>query len=145
MKYNISTYKNNNYKYVHWSIITSSLLLLLIILNMFNVANAANESLGQVIGRVESNVLTVARLMVLISYVAGVGFAMAGVLQFKAHKDNPAQVPLSKPIVYVCVGAFLLFLPQLMGTAGKSVFGDNAGDLNADSVTIKDIKPERNN
>lgn len=141
MKYNISTYKNNNHKYLYWSIIAISLLLLLMMCNVADAAASNTESLGQVIGRVESNVLTVARLMVLISYVSGVGFAMAGVLQFKAHKDNPAQVPLSKPIVYVCVGAFLLFLPQLMGTAGKSVFGDNAGDLNADSINTQAITP----
>ncbi len=143
MKYNIFTYKNNNYNYLYWSIFASSLLLFLMMLNMFNVANAATESLGAVIGRVEKNVLTIARLMVLISYVAGIGFAMAGILQFKAHKDNPAQVPLSKPIVYVCVGAFLLFLPQLMGTAGKSVFGDNAGELSTTNININEVTPDR--
>lgn len=143
MKYNIFTYKNNNYNYLYWSILASSLLLLLMMLNLFNVANAATESLGAVIGRVEKNVLTIARLMVLISYVAGIGFAMAGILQFKAHKDNPAQVPLSKPIVYVCVGAFLLFLPQLMGTAGKSVFGDNAGELSTTNININEVTPDR--
>ena len=75
--------------------------------------------------------------------MAGIGFAMAGILQFKAHKDNPAQVPLSKPIVYVCVGAFLLFLPQLMGTAGKSVFGDNAGELSTTNININEVTPDR--
>ena len=92
----------------------------------------------------KANVLTIARLMVLISYVSGIGFAMAGILQFKAHKDNPAQVPLSKPIVYVCVGAFLLFLPQLMGTTGKSVFGSNAGDINTTNINVNDIQRPTN-
>ncbi len=66
---------------------------------------------------------TVADLLVVIAYVAGVGFCLAGVVQFKAHKDNPAQVPLSKPIVYLIVGACLLFLPTIMQVAGNTIFG----------------------
>lgn len=133
---------NNKYKYGYWLTIAGSLLMLIIILNFFNVANAA-ENLGKVIGRVEANISAISRLMILISYVAGIGFAMAGILQFKAHKDNPTQVPLSKPIVYVCVAAFLLFLPQLMGTAGKTVFGTNATDIKMDNIKVDDITPDR--
>lgn len=106
------------------------------------VAGAATggaESLATVVQRVESNIAAVSRLLILISYVAGVGFAMAGVLQFKAHKDNPTQVPLSKPIVYVCVGAFLLFLPKLMSTAGKSIFGADSAAGPTESIDISNI------
>ena len=94
---------------------------------LFFATNAAlaadSQALVDIVGRVEGNVLSIARLLILISYVAGVGFAMAGVLQFKAHKDNPTQVPLSKPMVLICVAGALLFLPSLMSTAGKSIFG----------------------
>lgn len=72
---------------------------------------------------VSTQVKAVANLLVIVAYVAGVGFALAGVVQFKAHKDNPAQVPLSKPIVYLVVGACLLFLPTIMQAAGETVFG----------------------
>lgn len=86
-------------------------------------AGNSGQSLATISGRVQSNVLSVVKLLIVLSYCAGVGFAMAGVLQFKAHKDNPQQVPLSKPMVYLCVAAFLLFLPSLMGTAGSTIFG----------------------
>ena len=59
------------------------------------------------------------------SYVAGVGFALAGILQFKAHKDNPQQIPLSKPIVLIAVASCLLFLPTIINIAGKSMFGED--------------------
>ncbi len=68
-------------------------------------------------------VQSVAKLLTVIAYVAGIGFSLAGIVQFKAHKDNPQQVPLSKPIVYLSVGACLLFLPTVMRTAGETVFG----------------------
>ncbi len=68
----------------------------------------------------------VARLLSVLSYVAGVGFAMAGILQLKAHKENPQQVPLSKPVVMIVVAACLLFLPTILATAGASIFGSSA-------------------
>lgn len=139
MKQNILTCNNNKYKYGYWLAIITSVLLLSLILNYLNIANAAVEDMTTVVQRIEKNINSVGRLMVLISYVAGIGFAMAGVLQFKAHKDNPTQVPLSKPIVYICVAAFLLFLPQLMTTAGKTVF-DSTTDLSTkDNLKVEDI------
>ncbi len=67
----------------------------------------------------------VAKLLSVLSYVAGVGFAMAGILQLKAHKENPQQVPLSKPVVMIVVAACLLFLPSILNTAGESIFGSS--------------------
>ncbi len=62
-------------------------------------------------------------LLIIVAYISGIGFCLAGIVQFKAHKDNPQQVPLSKPIVYLGVGAGLLFLPSIMTSAGSTVFG----------------------
>jgi hypothetical protein len=86
----------------------------------------ATEGSGDLISissTLSSQVQAVAQLLIIISYVAGVGFALAGIIQFKAHKDNPTQVPLSKPIVYLIVGACLLFLPTMISSAGQSIFG----------------------
>lgn len=100
------------------------------------------QSLATISGRVQSNVLSVVKLLIVLSYCAGVGFAMAGVLQFKAHKDNPQQTPLSKPMVYLAVAAFLLFLPSLMGTAGSTIFGSNAGPTGStDMLDISKVSP----
>lgn len=63
----------------------------------------------------------IAQLLNVAAYVAGVGFALAGVLQFKAHKENPQQTPLSKPVVMIIVAAALLFLPAILKVAGKSL------------------------
>lgn len=84
------------------------------------------SSLSDVVSTLEGNVTPVAELLSYVAYVTGVGFCIAGILQFKAHKDNPAQVPLSKPIVHLGVGAGLLFLPSLMQIAGQSIFGEGA-------------------
>jgi len=83
----------------------------------------AAQDLTKIAGNVEGNVRSLASLLVVVSYIAGIGFALAGLLQFKAHKDNPAQVPLSKPMVYIGVGAALLFLPSILESAGETIFG----------------------
>lgn len=99
-----------------------------------DVALAQGQQLKDVVGNVKTNITSLISLLIIISYIAGVGFALTGILQFKAHKDNPTQVPLSKPIVFLAVAACLLFLPAIMSTAGKTVFGDTAKDIGAGAV-----------
>jgi intracellular multiplication protein IcmD len=95
---------------------------------MYTCAFAAGSDVG--IGKVASTVTdqlgAMASLMVYVAYVSGVGFALAGILQFKAHKESPQQTPLSKPIVLIIVAACLLFLPSVMKAAGGSIFGTEA-------------------
>jgi len=77
-------------------------------------------SIAQGVGKQATAIIT---LLNVASYVAGVGFALAGILQFKAHKENPQQTPLSKPVVMLVVASSLLFLPTVINLAGQSLFG----------------------
>lgn len=86
-------------------------------------AFAGGNDLASVAGVVTTEFNAIAKLLSVTAYVAGVGFAMAGVLQFKAHKENPQQVPLSKPVVMIVVAGCLLFLPTILNIAGSSLFG----------------------
>lgn len=87
-------------------------------------ATAGEGSLGSVAATITGSMTNVAKLITATSYVAGVGFALMGMLKLKAHKDNPTQVPLSQPIVLLCIAAGLVFLPSLIKTAGKTVWSD---------------------
>lgn len=82
----------------------------------------ADGDIASVATKVKTQATAVATLLNVASYVAGVGFALAGILQFKAHKENPQQTPLSKPVVMIVVAACLLFLPTIMELAGSSLF-----------------------
>src|SRR4029079_10657912 len=73
--------------------------------------------------KIKTQATAIGELLNVASYVAGVGFALAGILQFKAHKENPQQTPLSKPVVMLIVAAALLFLPTVLNIAGTSLFG----------------------
>ena len=83
-------------------------------------------SLGDVAKTVTGSMDNVSKLITATSYVAGVGFAMMGMLKFKAHKDNPTQVPLSQPIVLLVIAAGLVFLPNLISTGGATIWGDGS-------------------
>jgi intracellular multiplication protein IcmD len=65
------------------------------------------------------------------AYLAGLGLCVAAILKFKAHKDNPTQIPLSTPVVLLLVGAGLLFLPTIFNLAGSSLFGTTETGVSA--------------
>lgn len=74
---------------------------------------------------VATNPTSIGSLATLITagaYVAGFGFALGAILKFKAHKDNPTQTPLSKPIVLLFVAAALIFLPSIFKSTGGTLF-----------------------
>ena len=86
---------------------------------------AATDVIG-VADTVTKQATAIAKLLSVTAYVAGVGFALAGILQFKTHKENPQQTPLSKPVVMIVVAACLLFLPTILTIAGSSLLGQGA-------------------
>jgi len=96
----------------------------LICLSTLVLADSGNIS--SIATTITGEATSVAQLLSITAYVAGVGFALAGILQFKAHKENPQTVPLSKPVVMIVVAACLLFLPTILTVAGASIFGSSA-------------------
>ena len=87
---------------------------------------AAGADITSIATTVTTQATAIAKLLSVTAYVAGVGFALAGVLQFKTHKENPQQTPLSKPVVMIVVAACLLFLPTILTIAGASLLGTGA-------------------
>ncbi len=80
------------------------------------------ETLGDVADRLNEALKPVYSLIVGISVVAGVGFAIAAVFKFKQHKDNPTQIPVGTPIALVFIAAALIFMPSMVKVLGDSMF-----------------------
>ena len=87
-----------------------------------DVALAEGEGLTGVVNRLTAALGSFKQLIIVASYIAGIGFFMSGLIKFKAHRDAPTQVPLSAPIVLVCIGAALVFMPSIIQTAGETAF-----------------------
>ena len=87
---------------------------------------AAVSGIGSVATTVASNLAAVARLITAASYVEGMAFAVGAIVKFKAHKDNPTQIPIGTPIALMFIAGALLFLPSILGVAGATMFGAGA-------------------
>jgi intracellular multiplication protein IcmD len=109
-------------------------LFALFLISSVVFAGGGSSTGGQNLGSVASNITgtmnSVAQLITAVSYVAGVGFALMGMLKLKAHKDQPTQVPLSQPLVLLAIAAGLVFLPSLISSTGATVWGSSAENAN---------------
>ena len=86
-------------------------------------ASASGIGIGGVAAKVTSNVASIAKLITAASYVAGMAFAVGAIVKFKAHKDNPTQIPIGTPIALLFVGAALIFIPTVFRVSGQTMFG----------------------
>ncbi len=98
-------------------------------------ALAAASGLGTVAANVTGNLANIAKLITAAAYVAGFGFAVGAIIKFKAHKDNPTQVPLSQAIAMLFVGAALIFAPSVFKSTGQTLFGTTSGSGTVSGVT----------
>ncbi|OGT47748.1 MAG: hypothetical protein A3E83_04915 [Gammaproteobacteria bacterium RIFCSPHIGHO2_12_FULL_41_20] len=100
------------------------------------VALAATTSgIGGVAGQVTTNLANIAKLITAGSYVAGMAFAVGAIVKFKAHKDNPTQVPIGMPIALLFIGAALIFVPSVFKTAGGTMFGGSGNVAGVSGIT----------
>ncbi len=91
------------------------------------LGHAEASDLGSVASTLTSSFANLAKLITAGAYMAGLGFAMAAMLKFKAHKDNPTQIPIGTPIALLFIGAALIFLPNIFTIAGNTIFGGTSG------------------
>ena len=83
-------------------------------------------SIATVAQTLTSTFADLASLITGAAYVAGFGFCAAAIVKFKAHKDNPTQIPVGTPIALLFVGAALIFLPYIFSVGGATLFGADA-------------------
>lgn len=109
----------------------------------YDIALAAGETttapaggIASLANNLKGNFGALAQLITAGSYVAGFGFILASIFKFKSHKDNPTQIPVGTPIALLFIGAAMVFLPSLIGSAGKSVFSQGSAGTVAGVSTI---------
>lgn len=97
--------------------------------------DASTGGIGGVADNVTGNLAGVARLITAASYVAGMAFAVGAIVKFKAHKDNPTQIPIGTPIALLFVGAALIFVPTVFSVSGATLFGGSGEVAGVSGVT----------
>lgn len=85
------------------------------------------SGIGTVAKNIQNQLGGVARLVTAGAYLSGMAFAVAAIVKFKAHKDNPTQVPISQGVVLLFVAAALMWAPSVFKAAGITAFGSTTG------------------
>ncbi len=104
-------------------VILAALSLTCLVVGTAAVAADLSGGIGEVATNVKNNLGGVAKLITAASYVAGMAFAVGAIVKFKAHKDNPTQIPIGTPIALLFVGAALIFVPTVFKMSGATMFG----------------------
>ena len=86
-----------------------------------------NSGIASVACTVYNNLSGIAILLLGASYIAGMAFGVGAIVKFKAHKENPTQVPLSQGIVLLFVGAALIGIPSVYKLSTKTLFVTGSG------------------
>ncbi len=110
---------------------------LIVLLCFINFAHADSKTFGSVAANITKTFSDMGKMLTGLSYVAGLGFAIAAILKFKQHKDNPQQVPVGMPLGLLAVAAAFLFLPTLMGVTGQTLFGGGQRTAGPSGTTIQ--------
>jgi intracellular multiplication protein IcmD len=90
------------------------------------LAFADDTGIGARASAIQESIKPIIQLIKWAAYIMGVGFALAGMLKFKAHKEQPVQVPLSQPIVLLLIAAGLVGLPAVVDIMKGTLLGEGA-------------------
>lgn len=85
-------------------------------------AAPADSTLSGILAQVTGTYTPLERVITGTCVLAGVGFAVGSILKFKAHKDNPTQVPIGAAISLLALAIALMFLPYLVKGTGLQIF-----------------------
>jgi len=85
------------------------------------------QNIGTISSIIYSNFNNVTKLLTSAGYVGGVMLMVIAIFQFKQHKENPTQVPLSKPMMLLAMGTALIFIPTITEIASATFFGSSGG------------------
>ncbi|MFP4097780.1 MAG: hypothetical protein ACLFU1_03215 [Alphaproteobacteria bacterium] len=66
-------------------------------------------------------------LLAMFAYIAGVIFAIMGVLKIKQHVENPSQTPLKDGVVLLLVGGAFFALPIMLEAMQNSIDAKGEG------------------
>lgn len=114
-------------------LVAGALVCLCVAAEVFAVGSSSG--IAGVATKVRGNLGAVAKLITALSYVAGMAFAIGAVAKFKAHKDNPTQIPIGTPIALLFIGAALIFIPSVFSTTGGTLFGGSGVVAGVSGIT----------
>jgi hypothetical protein len=98
-------------------------------------AFAQARDVGGIATSLTTQTTQVATFVTVAAFVIGVGLAIAGLLKFRAHSQNPNDPSnkMSTAFMLVFVGAAMVAIPATLGSGILTVFGSGATSTDANS------------
>lgn len=95
---------------------------------MSSAAQAQVRDLGEIADDLTTQVSQLSTLVSVVSFVLGVAIAIAGLMKFRAHSQNPNDPSnkISTAFVLIFAGAGLVAIPSVLGSGVATIFGDGA-------------------
>ena len=112
--------------------LTLTTLTMLSTLSTFTFA----ADIGETAKEVGAQVNLITDLMVIGATLLGIVFLIIGGVNLKKHGDNPQQVPLAKPLIFLGAGALLFGLGSTSTVMQETLFGTESRDTNVNSGTF---------
>ena len=103
-------------------------------------AGGGANTFDNVWANITTSIAGLPSLITVAAYIAGVVFAVLGVLKVKEHVENPQQTPLKTGAVYLAVGGALFTLPFLMDIMSNAIDGGNNGTAVQGQTNIGQLK-----
>lgn len=83
----------------------------------------AASNIGDTATNLGNQINSVTNMMVIGGTLLGMVFLIIGGINLKKHGDNPQQVPLSKPLIFLAAGSLLFGLGSTSDVMQQSIFG----------------------
>ena len=91
-------------------------------------ASSPNRTLGAIAADFGGQLGQIASMISILAFVLGVCVAIAGLLKFRQHAQNPGD-PSAKPttaLMLILAGAALVAIPATLGSGVATIFGNGA-------------------
>ncbi len=77
-------------------------------------------------------------VLVIGATIVGLAMMAAGGIQLKKHGENPQQVPLNRPLIFLAAGALLFGLGATSNTVQQTIFGTDSGASRDTTANLED-------
>ena len=95
-------------------------------------ASAEVRNLGEIADGITGQLDSVNQFISVAAFVMGVAMAIAGLMKFRAHSQNPNDPSnkMSTAFILIFVGAGLVAIPSVLGSGVETIFGTGADTTN---------------
>ena len=88
---------------------------------------------------VNSSMQSISTIIHAISILGGIAFFVAFAFKAKQHRDNPTQVTIGQPLMYLFLAIILAALPWFISSSKQMVYGSTAKVSNWDGSQMNQL------